>query len=72
MAQARPRPLLAAQTIAVDRVNPQMAATLAEAFNLWRRFDEPRRSLQQEALREIAAAELSPDVAEVVTRALAD
>jgi aminopeptidase N len=63
---------VAAQTVAVDRVNPQMAATLAEAFNLWRRFDEPRRALQQAALREIAAAELSPDVTEVVTRALAD
>ena len=58
--------------IALDRVNPQMAATLADAFNLWRRFAEPRRSLQRAALGEIAAAELSPDVAEIVTRALAD
>jgi aminopeptidase N len=63
---------VAAQTIAVDRINPQMAATLAEAFNLWRRFDEPRRSLQQAALREIAAAPLSPDVSEIVTRALTE
>jgi aminopeptidase N len=63
---------VAAQTIAVDRINPQMAATLAEAFNLWRRFDEPRRSLQRAALREVAAAPLSPDVTEIVTRALAE
>ena len=48
-------------------------STLAGAFNLWRRFAEPRRALQRAALRrDRRAPELSPDVTEVVTRALAD
>ena len=61
------------QVLAFDRRNPQLAAALAGAFNLWRRFAEPRRSLQRTALEAIArASELSPDVAEIVERNLAD
>ena len=61
------------QILAFDRRNPQLAATLAGAFNLWRRFAEPRRELQRKALQRIAAApELSPDVAEIVERNLAE
>jgi aminopeptidase N len=64
---------VADQILAFDRRNPQLAATLAGAFNLWRRFAEPRRALQRQALERIAAApELSPDVAEIVERNLAD
>ena len=61
------------EILAFDRRNPQLAASLAGAFNLWRRFAEPRRSLQRAALQKIASApELSPDVAEIVERNLAD
>src|SRR5512143_3294161 len=61
------------QVQAFDRRNPQLAAALAGAFNLWRRFAEPRRSLQRAALEAIGRApELSPDVAEIVERNLAD
>jgi len=61
------------QVLAFDRSNPQLAAALAGAFNLWRRFAEPRRSLQRAALEAIGRApELSPDVAEIVERNLAD
>jgi aminopeptidase N len=61
------------QVLAFDRRNPQLAAALAGAFNLWRRFAEPRRSLQRSALEAIGrASELSPDVAEIVERNLAD
>ncbi len=61
------------QILSFDRRNPQLAASLAGAFNLWRRFAEPRRTLQRAALQKIAAApELSPDVAEIVERNLAD
>ncbi len=60
------------QILAFDRVNPQLASTLAGAFNLWRRFVEPRRGLQHAALQEIAkASALSPNVAEIVERNLA-
>ena len=63
----------AEQVLALDATNPQLAATIAGAFNLWKRFPEPRRGLQQAALQRIAAMPgLSPDVTEVVTRTLAD
>jgi aminopeptidase N len=61
------------QVLALDATNPQLAATVAGAFCLWKRFPEPRRGLMQAALQRIAAAPgLSPDVTEVVTRTLAD
>jgi aminopeptidase N len=61
------------QVLSFDRRNPQLAASLTGAFNLWRRFAEPCRGLQREALRKIASApELSPDVSEIVERNLAD
>ncbi|MFO1397923.1 MAG: aminopeptidase N [Burkholderiales bacterium] len=61
------------QVLALDATNPQLAATIAGAFNLWKRFPEPRRGLQQAAMQRIAAMPgLSPDVTEVVTRTLAD
>ena len=61
------------QVLVLDATNPQLAATMAGAFNLWKRFPEPRRGLMQAALQRIAAAPgLSPDVTEVVTRTLAD
>ena len=61
------------QILSFDRRNPQLAASLAGAFNLWRRFAEPRRTLQRAALEKIASApELSPDVAEIVERNLTE
>jgi aminopeptidase N len=61
------------QVLVLDATNPQLASTIAGAFNLWKRFPEPRRGLMQAALQRIAAAPgLSPDVTEVVTRTLAD
>jgi aminopeptidase N len=54
-------------------MNPQLAARIAGAFELWKRFPQPRRALMQAALQRLATApELSPDVSEIVTRALAD
>jgi aminopeptidase N len=61
------------QVLAFDRRNPQLAAALAGAFSLWRGFAEPRRSLQRAALETIGRSpDLSPDVAEIVERNLAD
>jgi aminopeptidase N len=61
------------EVLALDRINPQLAAAVAGAFNLWKRFPEPRRGLMQAALQRIVTAPgLSPDVTEVVTRTLAD
>ena len=64
---------VAGQIIALDGVNPHVSSLLANAFNHWRRFTEPRRSLQRAALAEVGAlAGLSPDVREIVARNLAD
>jgi aminopeptidase N len=61
------------EVLALDSTNPQLAAAIAGAFNLWKRFPEPRGGLMQAALQRIAIAPgLSPDVTEVVTRTLAD
>jgi aminopeptidase N len=61
------------QVLVLDPTNPQLAAAIAGAFNLWKRFPEPRRGLMQAALQRMATAPgLSPDVTEVVTRTLAD
>ena len=60
------------QVLALDASNPQLAATVAGAFNLWKRFAQPRRGVMQAALQRIATAPgLSPDVTEVVSRTLA-
>jgi aminopeptidase N len=64
---------VAGQVMALDRVNPQVAASFARAFNPWRRHREPRRSLQRSALEAIGAApDLSPDVGEIVACNLAE
>ena len=61
------------EVLTLDAINPQLAAAIASAFNLWKRFPEPRRGLMQAALQRIAATPgMSPDVTEVVTRTLAD
>ncbi len=61
------------EVLALDPTNPQLAAAIASAFNLWKRFPEPRRGLMQASLQRVATAPgLSPDVTEVVTRTLAD
>jgi aminopeptidase N len=61
------------QVLALDPANPQLASALAGAFNLWKRFAEPRRSAMQRALARIARSPgLSPDVREVVSRTLED
>ena len=61
------------QVRALDGTNPQLASTLAGAFNLWKRFAEPRRGLMQRCLQRIARTpHLSPDVSEIVSRTLAN
>jgi aminopeptidase N len=62
---------VAEQVRILDPMNPQLASTLAGAFNLWKRHGEPRRSAMHKCLQRIARTRsLSPDVSEVVTRAL--
>ena len=57
----------------LDGINPQVASRLARALDRWRKLAEPMRSAAREAIARVAAKpDLSNDVREVVTRALAD
>ncbi|MGB4361453.1 MAG: aminopeptidase N, partial [Rhodoferax sp.] len=61
------------QVLALDAINPQVAARLARALDRWKKLAEPYRHAALEALKRVAAkADLSNDVREVVSRALAD
>jgi len=57
----------------LDALNPQVAARLSRALDRWRKLAEPYRTAAREAIARVAAkTDLSNDVREVVTRALAD
>ncbi|MEG1769222.1 MAG: aminopeptidase N [Comamonas sp.] len=61
------------RVIELDAINPQVAARLARALDRWKKLAEPYRSAAREAIARVAARpDLSNDVREVVTRALAD
>jgi aminopeptidase N len=58
--------------IALDAINPQVAARLARAMDRWRRYAPALQAKMKQALERVAAHTLSNDVAEVVTKALAN
>jgi aminopeptidase N len=61
------------RVLELDAFNPQVAARLARALDRWKKLVEPMRSAAREAIARVAARpDLSNDVREVVTRALAD
>jgi len=61
------------RVIELDAINPQVAARLARALDRWKKLAEPYRGAAREAIARIAGKpDLSNDVREVVTRALAD
>lgn len=63
----------AERVIELDTINPQVAARLARALDRWKKLAEPLRGAAREAIARVAAKpDLSNDVREVVTRALAD
>ena len=58
--------------LALDRKNPQLAARLLSALKSWRMLEPGRRAMAEKALQRVAAAPApSPDVADIVQRALA-
>ncbi len=62
---------LADRVIALDALNPQVAARLVQALTRWRRFEPGRRAQMRAALERIAAHHpLSRDLAEVVHKSL--
>lgn len=56
--------------VALDQINPQVAARLAAPFTRWQRYDEARQALMQASLNRLAALSLSRDLKEVVSKSL--
>jgi aminopeptidase N len=64
---------LVSAVLELDPRNPQVAARLLGALKSWRVLEPGRRALAQAALQRVAAhASLSPDVGDIVQRALAE
>ncbi|HMH18461.1 MAG TPA: aminopeptidase N [Burkholderiales bacterium] len=62
---------LADQVIALDAINPQVAARMARGFDRWRKFDAGRQAHARAALERIRGATgVSKGVLEIATRAL--
>ncbi|MBA2648355.1 MAG: aminopeptidase N [Legionella sp.] len=54
----------------LDKINPQVAARLANPFTRWPRFDKPRRLLMWKQLEQLAQSELSRDLRELVDKSM--
>ncbi len=62
---------LADNVIALDKINPQVAARLCGAFETWRRFDGRRQTLMREQLTRIKdTGGLSRNVSEITEKTL--
>jgi len=61
----------AEQVLALDAINPEIAARLARVFEHWARFEPTARAGLHAAWQEICRHTLSPNVAEVADKALA-
>ena len=63
--------LLAERLVALDALNPQIAARVATAFNGWQRLEPVRREAARQVLTSLAARpELSRNLAEIVAGVL--
>jgi aminopeptidase N len=63
---------LAEQVIALDAINPQVAARMARGFDRWKKFDAGRQAHARDALERISITKgVSKGVLEIATRALA-
>ncbi len=62
---------LADQVLALDSMNPQIAARLIQSMSRWRRYDEKRQGLMKTQLERIVGHKgLSKDVYEITSRSL--
>jgi len=57
--------------LALNTLNPQVAARMARGFDRWKRFDAARRAQAKAQLERLRDADgLSRDVAEIINKAL--
>ncbi|PMS19181.1 aminopeptidase N [Trinickia dabaoshanensis] len=61
----------AEQVVALDALNPQVAARLTRSLEMWRRYTPALRERMREALERVATQVKSRDVREIVEKALA-
>jgi aminopeptidase N len=61
---------IADQVLAIDPINPHVAAVLIQPLSRWQKMDKPRQKYMQEQLHRIANAKLSKDVYEIVKKSL--
>ena len=61
---------LATQVLALNDINPQIAARLLRGMARWRRYDKPRQILIKAQLQRILASEVSKDVYEIASKSL--
>ena len=62
---------IAEQTIAVDKINPQVAANLPVALGAWKKYDPERQEKMKAALEKIInTPNLSPNTYEIVSKSL--
>jgi len=63
---------IADQVLRLDSLNPQVASRMVGVFNNWRKFEPGRKKLMKQQLERILATpDLSKDVHEIVSKALA-
>ncbi len=60
----------AEQVLALDHINPTVAARVARALDRWRKYTPDRQAAMRRALDRVAAGRLSRDVREIVTKSL--
>jgi len=62
----------AEMVIALNKLNPQVAARLARSLDRWKKYPKHLQAAMRSALQQVAESKkLSKDVAEVVSKALA-
>lgn len=61
---------LAEMLLTLDKLNPQIAARIANPFTRWQRYDKPRQLLMRQQLEHLAQQQLSRDLGEVVSKSL--
>jgi aminopeptidase N len=62
---------VADQVLAIDPMNPQIAARLVSSFTMWKRYEEKRKALMKDQLERMRKAQnLSKDVYEIVSKSL--
>lgn len=60
------------QVLALNKTNAQVAARLARSLDNWRKLAQPYQDQAKAALEQVASASLTPEVKEIITRALGE